>query len=147
MTDFSKLTAELLTSAHAICERADVVVWEGEGWSPNIIIGHLIDVDQEVWLPRFAMMVEAWRNHLPIPKLSWWEPDPVKTSQKYSNSTLTQATELLLISRETMSDYLLKLSSHDLSAQAEHATFGRITIESMLQIILNHDKEHLASLH
>jgi hypothetical protein len=45
-----------------------------------------------------------------------------------------------------MTAYLTGLSEHERTATAEHRTFGLITIESMLQVILDHDKEHQASL-
>ncbi|CAB4785412.1 MAG: hypothetical protein F2718_07610 [Actinobacteria bacterium] len=38
------------------------------------------------------------------------------------------------------------LSVNERSATAEHKTFGAITIETLLQIILDHDQEHRASL-
>jgi hypothetical protein len=42
--------------------------------------------------------------------------------------------------------YLTGLTEHERTAAAEHRTFGLITIGSMLQVILDHDKEHQASL-
>jgi hypothetical protein len=51
-----------------------------------------------------------------------------------------------MASRESMVSYLKNLSTTERSATAEHRTFGLITIESMLQVILDHDKEHQVSL-
>jgi hypothetical protein len=45
-----------------------------------------------------------------------------------------------------MVSYLTNLSVQERAAAAQHRTFGSITIESMLQVILDHDKEHQASL-
>jgi hypothetical protein len=45
-----------------------------------------------------------------------------------------------------MQNYLVGLSENERRAAAQHKTFGTITIESMLQVILDHDEEHRASL-
>jgi hypothetical protein len=120
--------------------------FDGSEWTPTIILGHIVDVDKEVWMARFEMMRQAQANGAPIPQLQWWEPDPVITAEKYSSQSFSDARKNLLASRENMIAYLTGLTEHERTAAAEHRTFGLITIESMLQVILDHDKEHQASI-
>lgn len=145
MPDFDSQLISLIDSARLTCDRADKAIWNGDGWTPVIILGHLVDVDQEVWLARFRLMVEAMHKAESAPQLEWWEPDPVRTAEKYSAFPLAQIRQDLMASREGMVSYLRALPSTERLALADHRTFGKITIESMLQVILDHDEEHRQS--
>ena len=146
MSAFENQIEALIQSAELICAKAQTCNWEGNGWSPNIILGHVLDVDNEVWMPRFEMMRLSMNQEKPAPLLSWWEPNAEETEKKYREITLESAQTNLIESRMKMQNYLLNLSFSERSASAEHKTFGTITIESMLQVILDHDEEHRASL-
>lgn len=146
MSDFDSQLIALIDSARLICDRANKAIWNGEGWTPVIILGHLVDVDQEVWLARFKLMVEAMHKAESAPQLEWWEPDPALTAEKYSVFSLAHMQQDLMASREGVVSYLRALPSTERLASADHRTFGKITIESMLQLILDHDDEHRESL-
>ena len=152
MANFETQLIALIDSAKEICDvaeksgRSDQFQFNGSEWTPAIILGHIVDVDKEVWMARFELMRQAQSSAAPIPQLQWWEPDPVVTAQKYASQSFVDARTKLMASRESMVSYLKNLSTTERSAAAEHRTFGLITIESMLQVILDHDKEHQASL-
>jgi hypothetical protein len=146
MPTFENQVEALIQSAHAICERAQNCNWDSQEWGPVIILGHVLDVDNEVWMPRFEMMRIAMNKKALIPQLSWWEPDAAETEKKYEAISLDTAKTNLLVSRNSMQNYLMGLSENERRAAAHHKTFGTITIESMLQVILDHDEEHRASL-
>ena len=150
MANFESQLTALIDSANEICDVAEKSgrsdQFNGSEWTPAIILGHLVDVDKEVWMARFQLMQQAQASGAPIPQLQWWEPDPVVTAEKYSTQSFVEARAKLIASRKNMIDYLTDLSAHERAASAEHRTFGLISIESMLQVILNHDKEHQASL-
>lgn len=146
MPTFENQVEALIQSAHAICESAQNCNWDGQGWGPVIILGHVLDVDNEVWMPRFELMRIAMNNKARIPQLSWWEPDAAETEKKYEAISLDTAKTNLLVSRNSMQNYLVGLSENERRAAAQHKTFGTLTIESMLQVILDHDEEHRASL-
>ena len=97
-------------------------------------------------MARFAMMREAFHNGQEPPQLNAWEPDGEGTAEKYATSSVADSIALLQKSRNEMSIFLKSLSVAERSASALHKTFGTITIESMLQIILNHDEEHRVSI-
>jgi hypothetical protein len=150
MANFESQLTALIDSANEICDVAEKSgrsdQFNGSEWTPAIILGHLVDVDKEVWMARFQLMQQAQASGASIPQLQWWEPDPVVTAEKYSTQSFVEARAKLIASRKNMIDYLTDLSAHERAASAEHRTFGLISIESMLQVILNHDKEHQASL-
>ena len=150
MVNFETQLVALIDSAKEICDVAEKSgrsdQFNGSEWTPAIILGHIVDVDKEVWMARFEMMRQAQATGAPIPQLQWWEPDPVITAEKYSSQSFSDARKNLLASRENMVAYLKNLSEQERAAAAEHRTFGLITIESMLQVILDHDKEHQASV-
>jgi hypothetical protein len=150
MANFESQLTALIDSANEICDVAEKSgrsdQFNGSEWTPAIILGHLVDVDKEVWMARFQLMQQAQASGAPIPQLQWWEPDPVVTAEKYSTQSFVEARTKLIASRKNMIAYLTGLSVHERAAAAEHRTFGLISIESMLQVILNHDKEHQASL-
>jgi len=150
MANFETQLIALIDSANEICGVAEKSgrsnQYDGSEWTPAIILGHIVDVDKEVWMARFEMMRQAQSSGAPIPQLQWWEPDAVMTAEKYSTQSFEEARNKLLASRESMVSYLKNLGVQERLAAAEHRTFGLITIESMLQVILDHDKEHQASL-
>ncbi len=141
----SQLTA-LTDSTESLCSRAINATFNGEGWTPAIILGHIVDVDTEVWMVRFEMMVVALRSAQVTPAFAWWEPDGAQTAEKYATFALDDSTALLKQSRKELISFLKSLSVSDRSASAMHKAFGPITIESMLQVILDHDEEHRASI-
>ncbi|CAB4749529.1 MAG: hypothetical protein F2708_01510 [Actinobacteria bacterium] len=150
MANFESQLIALVDSANEICDVAEKSgrsdQFNGSEWTPAIILGHLVDVDKEVWMARFELMREAQISGAPIPRLQWWEPDADVTAEKYSTQSFSEARIKLLGSRENMVSYLKNLSVQDRAAAAQHRTFGSITIESMLQVLLDHDKEHQASI-
>ena len=150
MANFESQLIALVGSANEICDVAEKSgrsdQFNGTDWTPAIILGHLVDVDNEVWMARFEKMRLAQLTDAPIPQLQWWEPDPVVTAEKYAQQSFEEARTKLVASRESMVSYLRNLSVQERAAAAQHRTFGLITIESMLQVILDHDKEHQVSL-
>jgi len=150
MANFETQLIALIDSAKEICdvaeksERSDQ--FNGTDWTPAIILGHLVDVDKEVWMARFELMRQAQVSGAPNPRLRWWEPDADVTAEKYSTQSFAEARTKLLASRENIVSYLKNLSIQERAAAAQHRTFGSITIESMLQVLLDHDKEHQASI-
>ncbi|MBI3428631.1 MAG: DinB family protein [Actinobacteria bacterium] len=146
MQTFDSQLGKLLDSANRICDEAKRSSWNGEGWAPPIILGHVSDVDKEVWMARFELMRNAAHAHQAPPHLSWWEPDPVRTAGKYASFTIEQAVSNLEESRKEMVRFLELIPVADRGASAMHQTFGLVSVESMLSVILDHDEEHRRSL-
>ena len=146
MDNFDSQLIALTESTDRLTQSAKACTYSGEGWAPAITIGHISDVDTEVWMARFELMINALRTGQAPPALAWWEPDGEKTAATYADYSLDESLALLHKSRESMAVFLKSLTEAERNAPAIHKTFGTITIESMLQVILNHDEEHRATL-
>jgi len=145
MNNFEAQLIALAESTDRLTKSATECTFSGEGWAPAITLGHIVDVDTEVWMARFELMVNALRTAQAPPALAWWEPDGEKTAATYADYSLDGSLALLHKSRKSMAVFLKALTEAERKAPAIHKTFGEITIESMLQIILNHDEEHRAT--
>ena len=137
---------ELINSVNRLVQTASSAIFNGDGWSPIVILGHVSDVDEEVWLRRINLMVQAYRAEQSRPAFSWWEPDPHATQLKYENYSLDDAITHLLSSRNRIVGTLRSLSEEDWNASASHTTFGVLTLVGIVKQILVHDMEHLDSL-
>ena len=137
---------ELIDSVNRLVQAASSATFNGVGWSPKVILGHVSDVDEQVWLGRINMMVQAHRAEQSRPAFSWWEPDPHATQLKYENFSLDDAITHLLSARNRLVGTLRNLNKEDWNASASHMTFGALTISGIVTQILVHDTEHLDSL-
>jgi len=115
-------------------------------WAPAVVVGHLSQVDREVWIPRLGQMVDAQRNGQPIPEFDWWEPDGHITEATFGAMTVDDSGAQLLASRTDMVMFLKDLTTEEWLAKAVHQTFGEVTIGEILFQILKHDEEHRGSL-
>ena len=138
---------ELLMSADRVITAAQTAAHvEASGdWPPATIVGHLSQVDIEVWLPRIDQMVSG-RQAGVTPTFAWWEPDAQQTLQRFAKATADDAGAQLLASRTSILHRLRELADEDWGAQAEHEAFGPLDIEGLLLQVLSHDEEHRASI-
>lgn len=135
-----------MESAIRLAESANESSRSDEGWTPATIVGHVSDVDEQVWHARINLMKDAFHKGLPIPTMTWWEPDPVATESSYREYSLEQAVARLFMTRASMIETLARLSEEEWEASALHDTFGLITITQLPEKVLSHDEEHLESL-
>ena len=137
---------ELMASANRLAETANTAFSSDESWTPTTILGHVSDVDEQVWHARIHLMVNALHKGLPTPSLMWWEPDAAATELKYRDFSLDQAIARLFASRTAIIETLSNLSDEEWQASALHDTFGTLTVTLLPEKILLHDEEHLESL-
>lgn len=143
--DLKPIFVELIDSANAVIERAAFSAYKGIGWSPVVVLGHLVDVDEQVWQVRIDLMINAFRARESIPQFSWWEPNPVNTQLKYQERELGVIGTQFLSERSKLVKYLGSLETTDWNATARHATFGILDLNGFLDQLLIHDREHLVS--
>lgn len=137
---------ELMDSANRLAATASGSAHSDEGWTPATILGHVSDVDEQVWLARIHLMVDALHKGLPMPSLMWWEPDAQATELKYRDYTIEGAIARLYSSRTAIIQTLSGLTDEEWEASALHDTFGTLTVALLPEKILLHDEEHLESL-
>jgi hypothetical protein len=143
------LMVELLMSADRVITAAEAAAIPAhpdvDWWSPATVVGHLSQVDLEVWLRRLELMVEA-RHGAERPSFAWWEPDADETRRAFGDLSTDDAAARLLASRTSLLLRVRDLTDDDWSARADHDTFGPIDVEGLLLQVLAHDEEHRASL-
>jgi len=138
---------EALTSSVADLVRAAHGAPSVEGqWSPTVVLGHLSQVDDDVWLPRIEQMVDARNRGVGSPSFSWWESAPGSTEARFSGYQVGAAAAELRRSRETLVARLAALSDDEWTAIAHHDVFGVVDVVGLVREILAHDREHLVGL-
>lgn len=145
----SVLMVELIMSADRVIQAAEKVQElsvASDEWGPQVILGHLSQVDEEVWLHRINLMTAAHAAGAPAPNFVWWEPDPVATAERFANVSVQDAGAELMASRTRLLTTLRDLTEEQWAATATHDTFGEITITDLLLEFLGHDEEHRATL-
>jgi hypothetical protein len=137
---------QLMDSASRLAATARESSRSDEGWTPATILGHVSDVDEQVWHARIHLMVDAFHKGQPKPLLMWWEPDAQATELKYRDFSIEKAIARLYQSRAAIIETLSTLSEEEWQASALHDTFGTLTVSLLPEKILLHDEEHLESL-
>lgn len=139
------LLVELVMSIDRMIESARIApVVPGE-WTPATVLGHVSEVDTQVWAARVDLMLNAAASGSPEPEFAWWEPDPVKTAEKFSSVSVEDASAIALQARTQLVTKLSGLSEEQWQARAIHKTFGSITIAELIFHALQHDEEHRGS--
>ncbi len=140
----SVLMVELLMSADRIIDaaRAAEPAQDPDTWTPATVVGHLSQVDEQVWLPRLELMVSS----ASVPSFTWWEPDPDATRTAFAETSVDAAGARLLASRTGILHRLRELDEAAWSAVGRHEIFGELDVEGLMIQVLGHDEEHRASL-
>jgi hypothetical protein len=115
-------------------------------WEPPVVLGHISQVDEFVWLPRIQLMCQAQAAGDPPPQFVWWEPDPAETIAKFGSQSLQDVAALAMSHRTTLLSAVKDLSPTQWQAKAKHDAFGEIDVGALLIQVLTHDEEHRASL-
>jgi hypothetical protein len=138
-----RLLIEALEAAPADARRllrplpAQALTWkDGDDWSMAEIVTHLANIDL-IFGPRFHLIVEQDR-----PTFRPVDPAVTLSIDALPESDLSRWQE----SRATICAWLAGLHPGDWNRQATHATRGPITLRSEVQMIVNHDTEHLAQM-
>ncbi len=144
-TPTSVLLVELVMSIDRLIQSAKVANTKAGQWDPQVVVGHVSQVDTQVWLTRVKQMVDAQLSGAPEPIFAWWEPDPIETEKLFQQMSLDDVCALALQSRTNLVSYLRELSPEQWQARAQHATFGAIDVGELIFQTLTHDEEHRAS--
>ena len=138
--------AALRDSVARLIETAQVAPDRPGEWSPALVLCHLSQVDEEVWLARVEQMVDARHRGVGSPSFSWWESAPGSTESRFAGYSLADAAEVLARTRSALVDRLARLPEDDWTAIAHHDVFGVIDVVGLVREVLAHDQEHLAGL-
>lgn len=142
----SALLVELLMSVDRVITAAQSATTsdDPDAWSPAVVVGHLSQVDEQVWIPRLNLMAESIDSA--PPEFTWWEPDPVATAEAFRAASVDDASAQLLASRTRLLHLLRDFTDTQWRATALHDVFGEIDVEALTLRVLAHDEEHRATL-
>ncbi len=142
----SILLVELIMSADRLVQSSQSAASIEGQWTPSVVLGHLSQVDEQVWGVRIDQMVDALEAGSNPPAFTWWEPDPVETENRYSSYTLEAASAELMAGRTRLLTRLRALTEAQWQATGVHDVFGELDISTLLIEVLRHDEEHRATL-
>lgn len=115
-------------------------------WAPPVVLGHISQVDELVWLPRIQLMCQAQAAGDPIPEFVWWEPNPAETIANFGGQSLQDVAAIAMSNRTNLLSAVKDLTPTQWQAKAKHDSFGEIDVSALLIQVLTHDEEHRASL-
>lgn len=140
------LLVELVMSIDRMIECAKTAKTEPGEWNPSTVLGHVAQVDQQVWQARVEQMVTAQNLGQAEPSFISWEPDPIATAEKFSSVSIEDAAGTAMQARTALVTFLNSLTPEQWNARASHSTFGSIDVSELIFQALTHDEEHRASL-
>jgi hypothetical protein len=110
-------------------------------WSGIELLGHLTDLDVEVFLPRFKKIAEEHSPFLPGIQTDNWV-----SARNYNARTLTAALDAFFTARMPLLAYLENLPTQTWSQPARHAIFGPTTLLEQVAFAAQHDQTHIQQL-
>lgn len=135
----------MIQSAQSSHATQSHLVIPGE-WPAQVVLGHVSQVDELVWIPRIQTMCQAQAAGNESPEFAWWEPDANETFERFKDLSLAAASALTMSNRTHLLTVVKELSPEQWTATAKHEAFGEIDIAGLIIQVLTHDEEHRASL-
>ncbi|MGB0387209.1 MAG: DinB family protein [Ardenticatenaceae bacterium] len=113
--------------------------WQPEPgeWSFRYIAGHMATVDKDAFLPRVSKIAAGINPHF-----EYYLNDDFN----FGNLDLRYYIKEWATIRKVMVDFVSALPEEALSLTGTHARFGTLTVLDVLQIVLDHDREHIEHL-
>lgn len=106
-------------------------------WSFRYHAAHLATVEREAFWERVTRIVAG-----EAPFFDYYR----NTGRDFSQLDLRDSLQQWTITRQQILDFVRAQPEAKLAFSGTHATFGIITVPDVLQIMLDHDREHLAEL-
>jgi len=132
---------ELVSSQSLVTAMARVIVDDQStrvgAWTLRDIAAHLATTEKECFEPRIHAMAAGQR-----PRFDWYSND----ERDFEGISLDGALVDWAETRARLVDYVGGLSADERSGVGIHSTYGEITVDEYLKIVLEHDRDHLAAL-
>ena len=109
-------------------------------FSVNEVVHHLVDVEK-LWHVRFAQMME--RDGI---KLVAMDPDSLAKTERYNSRSITEGLSMWKTLRAKTLEMIRHMDEVVLSRSAEHPRYGAMGVSRALDIIANHDLQHLEQM-
>ena len=109
-------------------------------WTPNEIIGHLVDVE---WVYAYRMRMILCQD---APPITGYDQDTWVAAQKHNDRNPGELLEAFRSLRGLNLARWRRLGPEDLKRYGEHAERGRETLGTMLVMLAGHDLWHIDQL-
>jgi hypothetical protein len=107
-------------------------------WGPAEVVRHFIAVEHEVWHARLARVATEDDPHWP-----WTEPG---LAEGFDGASLEAVLAAFGAARATTVATIRALDEAGWARFGTHATYGRLDVEGLLRIAIDHDANHLEGL-
>jgi hypothetical protein len=113
-----------------------------EGWSPFVIVGHLIHGERTDWIPRARIILEQGqaRTFTPYDRFAQFE----ESRGKSLSNLLDEFSALRDENVSTLSGW--RLTEAQLGFEGRHPDFGLVTLRQLLATWVAHDLGHIAQV-
>jgi hypothetical protein len=128
----------------AIADRTEAVLCrrpDEKNWAPKEIVCHLRDTE-EFFMLRFRTLAAAHE-----PPLVPADPERWAEDRQYIRNDAAEAGRSFRLRREESLAHLRGLSEAQWSRAGLHPTYGRMTVEDIVSLMVWHDANHLDQLH
>ena len=144
------LLVELIMSADRIISASEVAEApaSADEWDASTILGHLLQVDEEVWIARLETLLDPdyQAKHPDGASFAWWEPDPVATRARFHGKERSSVAADFLAMRTSLLMRLRGVDPSVWSLRWQHESRGELTLTDLILWVLEHDEEHRASI-
>ena len=139
--------AELVEAFAGFPTRLGLAVGEAEAagrrpapgeWGPAEAVRHLIAVEAEVWWSRLAQLAAG-----EDPQWSWTEPG---LAAGFDDAPVGAIVTAFATARATTVATVRALDDEGWTRSGTHATYGRLDVEGLLRLAIDHDENHLSGL-
>lgn len=126
-----------LAEAAQAADAADAVGPRGPAgeWGPSEVVRHLIAVESEVWASRLDQIARVDDPHWP-----WTEPG---LAAGFDDEALSAVLAAFAVARADTVATVAALDDAGWARFGTHATYGRLDVEGLLRIAIDHDQGHL----
>ena len=107
-------------------------------WSFRFFAAHMSTVEKDCYQDRVVRIAEGEEPHFEAYFNTGWD---------FSDFDLMKSLNDWTVTRQEIIDFVNVLSEKELSFSGTHSEVGKITVLDVLQMMLDHDKEHLQALH
>ena len=144
------LLVELIMSADRIITASEIAENPSDPneWNAATLLGHLLQVDEEVWIARLNILLapDYLKSHPEGASFPWWEPEPTQTRARFVDHDRALVAAEFLAMRTSLLMLLRGVAPHVWSLPWRHESRGELTLTDLILWILEHDEEHRSSL-
>lgn len=137
---FSSLVIQIDRLRSELTGRAilDIAPIDGK-WSLKQTLGHLIDVDKDIWGPRIEHLLES----VVEPVWESIDQDALVQAHKWEEKSTDELCAELIRVRWNLAALINRLTPEELTRTGRHYSKGSLSIPQIVRLVAEHDDHHL----